>query len=163
MLKWFATPFPLDHILSDLSIITCLSWVALLSMAHSQLTELDKTVIHVINLISFLWLWFSFCLDEDKRLVKLPKLPNGRDWLWVKLGLALMGKAMLNGSGPKSGSVSFGVPAPFSWALVHTRFCLCPLRVCFPGGLLIPFAGSLGWEICCGPSKFCYSARTYLV
>ena len=54
MLKWFATPFPLDHILSDLSIITCLSWVALLSMAHSQLTELDKTVIHVINLISFL-------------------------------------------------------------------------------------------------------------
>ena len=31
----------------------------------------------------------------------------------------------------KSGSVSCGVTAPFSWVLVHTRFCLCPLRVCF--------------------------------
>ena len=26
-------------------------------------------------------------------------------------------------------SVSFGVTAPFSWVLVHTRFCLCPPRV----------------------------------
>ena len=32
----------------------------------------------------------------------------------------------------KSGSVSCGVSAPFSWVLVHTRFCLCPPRVCFP-------------------------------
>ena len=32
----------------------------------------------------------------------------------------------------KSGSVSCGVIAPFSWVLVHTRFCLCPPRVCFP-------------------------------
>ena len=32
----------------------------------------------------------------------------------------------------KSGSVSFGVTAPFSWVLVHTRFCLCPPRVYFP-------------------------------
>ena len=32
----------------------------------------------------------------------------------------------------KSGSVSCGVTAPFSWVLVHTRFCLCPSRVCFP-------------------------------
>ena len=31
----------------------------------------------------------------------------------------------------KSGSVSCGVTAPFSWVLVH-RFCLCPPRVCFP-------------------------------
>ena len=29
----------------------------------------------------------------------------------------------------KSGSVSCGVTAPFSWFLVHTRFCLCPPRV----------------------------------
>ena len=27
--------------------------------------------------------------------------------------------------------VSCEVTAPFSWALVHTRFCLCPPRVCF--------------------------------
>ena len=26
----------------------------------------------------------------------------------------------------KSGSVSCGVTTPFSWVLVHTRFCLCP-------------------------------------
>ena len=32
----------------------------------------------------------------------------------------------------KSGSVSCGVTAPFSWVLVHTRFCLCPPRLCFP-------------------------------
>ena len=29
-------------------------------------------------------------------------------------------------------SVSCGVTAPFSWVLVHTRFCLCPLRIYFP-------------------------------
>ena len=32
----------------------------------------------------------------------------------------------------KSGSVSCGVTASFSWVLVHTRFCLCPPRVSFP-------------------------------
>ena len=32
----------------------------------------------------------------------------------------------------KSGSVSCGVTSPFSWVLVHTRFCLCPSRVYFP-------------------------------
>ena len=25
-----------------------------------------------------------------------------------------------------------GSLAPFSWVLVHSRFCLCPPRVCFP-------------------------------
>ena len=32
----------------------------------------------------------------------------------------------------KSGSVSCGITAPFSWVLVCTRFCLCSPRVCFP-------------------------------
>ena len=128
-------------------------------------------------------------------------LPGGRDWLWGKLGLALVGRAMLsksliqfsvdgwgcvpsllfdlrpnyggsnedNGdllqkvpcvhcdtecprpcSRPlpthasaadswtltgKSGSVSCGITAPFSWVLVCARFCLCPPRVCFPSPL----------------------------
>ena len=31
-----------------------------------------------------------------------------------------------------SGSVSYGITAPLSWGLVHTRLCLCPPRVCFP-------------------------------
>ena len=31
-----------------------------------------------------------------------------------------------------SGAVSCEATAPFSWVLVHTRFCLCPPRVCSP-------------------------------
>ena len=60
----FPFPSPADHILSELSTMTHLSWVALLGMAHSFI-ELDKAVVHVISLISFLWLWFSFCLPSD--------------------------------------------------------------------------------------------------
>ena len=65
ILKWFAFPFPsgphgevrtLHH---DLSI-----WVALHSMVHSFI-ELDKAAVHVIRLVSFLWLWFSVCLPSD--------------------------------------------------------------------------------------------------
>ena len=56
-------PSPVDHILSELSPMPCLSWVALHSKAHSFI-ELDKAVVHVIILISFLWLWFSFCLPS---------------------------------------------------------------------------------------------------
>ena len=40
------------------------SWVALHVMADS-LIELDKAVVYVISLNSFLWLWFSFCLPSD--------------------------------------------------------------------------------------------------
>ena len=54
----------MDHILSELSIMTRLSWVALHGMAHSFI-ELDKAVVHVIRLVSFLWLWFSVCLPSD--------------------------------------------------------------------------------------------------
>ena len=58
---WSGLPFPslVDHILSQLSTMTHLSWVALCGMAPSFI-ELDKAVIHVICLVSFLWLWFSF-------------------------------------------------------------------------------------------------------
>ena len=44
---------PVDHILSELTTMTHRSWVALQGMAHS-FTELEKTVIHVINLVSFM-------------------------------------------------------------------------------------------------------------
>ena len=43
----------------------------------------------------------------------------------------------------KSGSVSCGVTAPFSWVLVHTRFCLCPPRVCF-SKFWLPYGGVNG-------------------
>ena len=62
----------MDHILSELCTMTCLSLVALHSMAHSFI-ELDKAVVHVIKLVSFLWLWFSVVcplMKKDKRLMK---------------------------------------------------------------------------------------------
>ena len=46
----------------------------------------------------------------------------------------------------KSGSVSCGVTAPFSWVLVHTRFSLCPPRVCLP--VLCKFWGLSGGVNC---------------
>ena len=64
ILKWFAIPSPVDHVLSELYTMTRLSWVALQGMAHSFI-ELDKAVVHVIKSISFLWLWFSFCMLSD--------------------------------------------------------------------------------------------------
>ena len=54
----------LDHILSGLPTMTCQSWVALHGMVHS-LIELEKAVVHVIRLVSFLWLSFSVCLPSD--------------------------------------------------------------------------------------------------
>ena len=63
---WSDLPFlsPVDYILSELSTMNHLSWVALHGMAHSFI-ELDKAGVHVIRLVSFLWLWFSFCLPSD--------------------------------------------------------------------------------------------------
>ena len=47
-------PSPVDHIFSELSTMTgSSSWVALHGMAHSFI-ELDKAVVHVIRLVSFL-------------------------------------------------------------------------------------------------------------
>ena len=45
ILKWFAIPSPVDHILSELFTVIYLSWVALHGMAHSFI-ELDKAVVH---------------------------------------------------------------------------------------------------------------------
>ena len=62
---WSGLPFPSPvDILSDPSTMTHPSWVALHGMAPTVI-KLDKSVVHVISLISFLWLWFSFCLPSD--------------------------------------------------------------------------------------------------
>ena len=63
---WSGLPFPspMDHIILELSTMTHPSWVALQGMAHSFI-QLDKAVVHVIRLVSFLWLWFSVCLSSD--------------------------------------------------------------------------------------------------
>ena len=57
---WSGLPFPspVDHVFSELSTMTRPSWVALHGMAHSFI-ELEKAVVHVIRLVSFLWLWFA--------------------------------------------------------------------------------------------------------
>ena len=62
---WRGLPFPspVDHILSDLSTMTRLSWFA--PRAWLSFIELDKDVIHMIRLVSFLWLLFSVCLPSD--------------------------------------------------------------------------------------------------
>ena len=143
--------------------------------------------------LSALWL---------RRIWGLWKLPDGRDWLRGKLGLVLMGGAVLSkfliqfsvkgrgcvpsrlfdrgqtmvevmkimvasfkgsractaalcapnpaaghhdprlhwrplGTHGKSGPVSCGVTAPFSWVLLCTRFCLCPPGVCFPSPVYV--------------------------
>ena len=57
---WSGLPFPspVDYILSDLSTMTHLSWVA----PHAWLSfiELDKAVVCVIRFTRFLWLWFQY-------------------------------------------------------------------------------------------------------
>ena len=45
----------MDHVLSEHSTMTHLSWVALHGMVQGFI-ELDKAVVHVISFISFLWL-----------------------------------------------------------------------------------------------------------
>ena len=40
----------------------CLGWPYTLWL---NFIELDKAVVHEISLISFLWLWFSFCLPSE--------------------------------------------------------------------------------------------------
>ena len=94
---WSGLPFPspVDHVLSEFFTMTCLSWMAIHGMTHSFI-GLNKAVVHVISLIRFLWLWFSFCLPSWIRIRGLRKLPGGRDWLWGKLGLVLMGRAMFS-------------------------------------------------------------------
>ena len=88
-------PSPVGHILSELSTMTPLSWVAPHGMADSFI-ELEDVVVHVIRVVSFLWLWFSVCLPSDGE--GLWKLPEGIDWLRAILGLLLMGGAMLSKS-----------------------------------------------------------------
>ena len=77
ILKWFAIPFSVDLILSELSTMTHLSWLALHSMAH-RFTELDKAVVHVIRLVSFLWLWFQFVCP----LIPSPSTYHLTGFLW---------------------------------------------------------------------------------
>ena len=66
MLKWFAIPF---------STMIHLSWVALQGIIQSFI-ELDEAVVHVISLVSFLWLLFSSCLPSDGAGAQLRLQPS---------------------------------------------------------------------------------------
>ena len=65
-------PSPMDHVLSELSTMTHLSWVALHSMAHGSLSSTGLWSMWSV------WLVFSHCgfhsvcplMDKDKRLVE---------------------------------------------------------------------------------------------
>ena len=62
----------MDHVLSELSTMTHLSWMALDRMAHS-FTELDKAVVHMISLVTFCDCGFHpVCLlmEKDKRFME---------------------------------------------------------------------------------------------
>ena len=60
---WCGLPYPSpgDQVLTILSISI---WVDIHGMGHNFIS-LHNAVIHVIILVSFLWLWFSFCLPSD--------------------------------------------------------------------------------------------------
>ena len=63
---------PADHILSDISTMTRLSWVALHGMAYSFI-ELDEAVVHVIRLLAFCDCGLqSVCplMEKDKRFME---------------------------------------------------------------------------------------------
>ena len=78
---WSGLPFPspVDHILSDVSP----PWPSHLWWSHTawiSFTELDKAVVRVIRLASFLWLWFQ-CV--------YPLMPSRNPYrlTWVSLTL----------------------------------------------------------------------------
>ena len=76
----FPFPSPVDHILSDISTMTtCRGWP---HTAWLSFIELDKAVVHVIRLASFLWVWFQ-CV--------CPLMPSCNTYrlTWVSLTLDL--------------------------------------------------------------------------
>ena len=87
-------PSPVYRLLSELSTMTHPFWVALPSMAHG-IIELDKAVVHVIRLVSFLWLWFSVCLPSEKKK-RLMEASWWGETDWGESGLFMMGGASVN-------------------------------------------------------------------
>ena len=114
---WSSLPFPSprDHILSDLSTMTCLSWVA----PHAWLSfiELDKAVVCVIRFTRFLWLWFQYVCPL------MPSL-NTYHLTWVFLTLDvgyLFTAAPAKWLGPSQITVTSAVDGLWS----QVQLCLC--------------------------------------
>ena len=79
-------------------------------MVHSFI-ELDKSVVNVIRLVSFLWLSAPIPAAGHHRPTPPLETPGPSQ---ASLGQSPVGWLLLS---------------PGSW---YTRFCLCPPRVCFP-------------------------------
>ena len=104
-------PSPVDHILSDLSTMTHPTWVA--PQAWLSFIELDKAVVRVIRLASFLWLWFqSVC----------PLMPScsAYHFTWVSLTLDVGYLFMATAARCSCHSL------PWMWGN-SSRSCLCAI------------------------------------
>ena len=100
---WSDLPFPspVDHILSDLSTMTHTSWVVLYPWLG--FIELDKAVVHVIRLVSFLWLCFqSVC----------PLMPSLSTYNLTGVSLTL-DEGYLFTAAPEKHSCRLTAPAPW--------------------------------------------------
>ena len=130
---------PLQHHSSKASVLRCSAFF-ILQLSHSYMTTrktialsiwtfVDKVMSLLFNMLSgggnedngdlLQKVSYMYCYTQCPRPCSRPPPTRAstRD-SWTLTG--------------KSGSVSYGVTAPFSWVLVHTRFCLCPHRACFP-------------------------------
>ena len=90
---WSGLPFPspVGHILSELSTTICPSWVALHGVPHCFI-ELDKAVVHMISLVSFLWLWFSLAYGSSL----MGETDCGGNFIfWVSISLQMVTAAMI--------------------------------------------------------------------
>ena len=85
---WSGLPFPspVDHVLSELSTMTCPSWVAIHGMAHCFI-DLDKAVVHGISLIELKKVGkntrpFRYDLNQIPYLIQWKWQIDSRDWIW---------------------------------------------------------------------------------
>ena len=116
-------------------------WLGLILMGGTMLSRslIQFSVYGWSCVPSLLFIWGQTTVEVMKTTVtsfkrshactstfRAPSPAAGHHWLMAPLETP---RQSVTG---KSGSVSCGVTAAFSWVLVHTRFCLCSPRVYFP-------------------------------
>ena len=116
---WSGLPFPspVDHILSDLSTMTCLSWVAPQGMAY---WVRQGCRLSVIRLTSFLWVWFQ-CV--------CPLMPSCNTYRLTCVSLTLDVVYLFMAAPAKCSHCSLPLFPPFrAWHIVCIQHVnLCPL------------------------------------
>ena len=112
------------------------SWISLLSKGHSR--DFSNTTVQKHQFFcTVIYLGPNYAGGNEDNGDLLQKVPSMNCYTYCPqpcsrppLTRASTGDSWtLTG---KSESDSCGVTASVSWVLVHTRFCLCPPRVCFP-------------------------------